>query len=67
MNIEQMRIRMGEMAAEIDRLNAEREQWLAPQSTDLIRGDCYEAGLWSMRNVDAMIKDGNFVGPAQLK
>lgn len=31
------------------------------QSGDLVIGDCFLAGLWSHRNVDAMIADGNVV------
>jgi len=46
---------------------AEREQLLAQNSPEPIRGDCYEAGLWSMRNVEALVKDGNFVGAVPVQ
>lgn len=31
------------------------------KASEIIKGDCYEAGLWSMSNVDAMVRDGNVV------
>lgn len=43
------------------RLITEREQG------DLIQGNCYEAGLWSMRNADAMIQDGNVINGESLR
>lgn len=62
--LDTLRVRVGEMAAEIERLNgviAERVQG------DLIQGNCYEAGLWSMRNAEAMIEDGNVINGESLR
>lgn len=26
---------------------------------NIIKGDCYEAGLWEVRHAEAMVRDGN--------
>lgn len=33
---------------------------------NIIKGDCYEAGLWDMRNVEAMVRDGNVVNSKNI-
>ena len=37
------------------------QQSPAVEQGELIKGECYKVGLWSMRNADAMIEDGNVI------